>query len=94
MKERNYIVRLNQVYGLGIQGTSDRPTAVKSRILTGIFITNTRCMTVVDSHGHFFTYQKMAPESFFDVFFEGQWHDRYSVETEKIMDRHWEEDNL
>ena len=94
MKERNYIVRLNQVYGLGIQGTSDRPTAARSRILTGIFITNTRCMSVVDSHGHFFTYQKMAPESFFDVFFEGQWHDRYSVETEKIMYRHWEEDNL
>jgi len=96
MKERTYIVRLSQVYGLSIQGIhrSHRELPPPPRTLTGVFITNTRCTSVIDSHGQFFAYQKLAPESYFDVFLEGEWRDKYSAETQEIMERHWQEDNL
>jgi hypothetical protein len=90
MKNRIYIVRLNHIYGIGTQGAH----GTRTRILTGMFITNNRCTSVIDSRGHFFAYQKLAPESYFDVFLEGRWHNKYSSETEEIMDRHWIEDNL
>ena len=94
MKGRTYIVRLNQVYGLGIHEVRDSAAGGRRRILNGVFITNTRCTSVIDSRGHFFAYQRLSPESYFDVFLEGEWHDKYSVETGEIMNRHWAEDNL
>ena len=65
MKERTYIVRLSQIYGLPYRR---RAGSDVYRTLTGIFITKDRCTIVIDSRGHFFTYQKLTPESYFDVF--------------------------
>ena len=93
MKNRTYIVRLNQIHGL-IDQSTHRAESGTYRTLTGIFITKDRCIRVIDSRGHFFAYQKLTPESYFDVFLEGEWHDKYSVETREIMNRHWAEDNL
>ena len=88
MKNRVYLVRLNHIYGIG---KNKKGTC---RVLTGVFVTTNRGASVIDAGGDFFAYQKMRPESYFDIYLDGQWHDKNSDEAEEIMTRHWREDNL
>ena len=88
MKNRAYLVRLNHIYGIG---TNKKGT---SRVLTGVFVTTNRGTSVIDAGGDFFAYQRMKPESYFDIYLDGQWHDKYSDEAEEIMERHLREDTL
>ena len=88
MKDRTYIVRLNHIYGIGVDRKAE------CRVLTGVFITNCRGHKVIDARGEFFAYQRMEPDSYFDIHLDGQWYDKDSKEAKRIVSRHWEDDNF
>ena len=87
-KHRTYVVRLNKIYGLSCKADN------RARVLSGVFITKNRCSSVIDQHGPFHAYQHLKPDSFFEVYLDGEWHDVKTEEAQEIMNRHWREDNL
>lgn len=89
IKRRTYVARLKNVYGIN---SNSHGTI---RILSGVFLTKDRGCSVIDERGHYFAYQYLQDNSYFQLHLDDRWVDmkKEAPLANSIMSRHYREDN-